>query len=177
MSFRERCQDANLIRWTVENRMLFSLLVGGMVLGIILLTCVPLVFVSGDVWVLSFLPMPVGFTVLFNFIYSFVGRKMDKVRAGLRPGAELQSDCLMVRGAIQSPGVAQVRDGRLLLTPMVGEPVELAIQDLTFEEKRGRFNGSGYPGQTGFWLSGPGISWRLGFMPLDGPAWREALSG
>ncbi len=169
---KDRLLEANLIRWTAPNRWLFA---GGVAAFIFLLVLPFTLFAavsSGEPsWYLSLL-LPGAFAVGFGLMYMAVGKKMDGVRARAPESADLQSDCLMVRDAIQSPGIAQIIDGHLLLTPLAGKKVKLPLGSISVREVAGRFNGALYPGQTAFWLDGPDVSWRLGFAVPDGAAWR-----
>lgn len=171
----DRLLEANLIRWTAPNRWLF---VGGVAALIFLLVLPCTLFAavsSGEPsWYLSLL-LPGAFAVGFGLMYMAVGKKMDGVRARVPEGADLQSDCLMVRDFIQSPGIAQIIGGHIHLTPLVGKKIELPLEDILVKEVAGRFNGALYPGQTAFWLEGPEVSWRLGFAVPDGAAWRRYL--
>lgn len=169
---KDRLLEANLIRWTAPNRRLF---VGGVV-AFTFLPVLPFALFaaisSGESSWYLFLLLPGLFAVVFGLMYRVVGKKMDGVRVRVPEGADLQSDCLMVRDFIQSPGIAQIIGGHIHLTPLVGKKIELPLEDISVREVAGRFNGALYPGQTAFWLDGPDVSWRLGFAVPDGAAWR-----
>jgi len=172
MRIRQRLQEANLIRWTKRNRRYFALGVGILVLTIMMPIALFLGISSGPTRALLLLLTPIPFAVLFGLVYLGVGKGMNKVRAKVAADATLQEDCLMVHDAIQSPAIAQICDGNLLITPMVGKPVRVALEDITVVEGCERFNGSWYPGNATFWIKGPQVKWRLGFAVPDGDAWR-----
>lgn len=178
MALKEKLLEANLLPWTSKNRPLFVLSVAALVfLGMLPLIVVPSVG-SGEKWPYLFLLlMPIGFAILFARVYLGVGRRMDKVRASVQDGATLQADCLMVRNMIECPAIAQILDGDLVLTPLIGKPVQIEVEKYRVKVVAGRFNGTVYPGQTAFWLEGPEVSWRLGFAVPKGEIWRRHLLG
>lgn len=112
----------------------------------------------------------------FAFVYGWVGRRTAQARADFQiANPELESPCLIVRDMIQAPGSALLKDGHLFLVPAVGKPIDVDLERVQAEEREKWFNGSMYPGQSGFWFKGPSISWRLGFMPDTPDAWRDVL--
>ena len=137
----------------------------------------PRMFLVGDfkVTLFYFGVGPAGAALLFYLVTLPVRSKMDRLRAGLPDGAQLQADCRMVHGIIECPGIAQVRDGELVLTPLVGKKVAVPLADITIAKETSWFNGSWYPGQTGFWLESAAVGKRLGFAVSHAEPWRTAL--
>jgi|GEM_PF-827886 len=109
-----------------------------------------------------------------------VARAMNRVRRRADEAFDIvmQSDCLMVSGILQTPGIAQICGDRLVLTPLIGKTVDLALSEVCIKsETRQWFNGSLMMNSAaGIWLSVPG-HWRLGFAVPDVGPWRERLSG
>jgi hypothetical protein len=73
--------------------------------------------------------------------------------------------------------VVYVQDETFVLTPLVGETVRLPLREVKIQKETSFFNGSWYPGQTGFWLYTEGGDYsRLGFAVSDGEAWKAILT-
>lgn len=171
--FKSKLKEANLLRWQKGNREMFA----GTLAALMYSSMLPFFYfflpeAGASSWI-YFLGFPVFMGTMFFVIYRRVGTKMDSLRRRVAQNPELQSDCLMLRGSIQSPAVAQIFDDRLLLTPLVGEIVEVPLEGLAVKEVSGRFNGAVYPGATAFWLECPEVSSRLAFAVPNGEAWRD----
>jgi len=166
--------------WLRENRPVYLLILGS-IFAIPLGVLVFLSAVTGKADLIGLLIMVEVLVValamlVFASAYGWMGRRVARAREKCQFDApDLETPCLIVRGMIQAPGTALLKDGRLWLVPAVGKPVDLDLATVQTEERAKWFNGSLYPGQSGFWFKGPGVSRRLGFMPDSADAWRAAL--
>ncbi len=103
---------------------------------------------------------------LMGVIYGFVGKKVKGVmeKASKLPGEAAES--LMVIGRIQSPGVVVFKDTEIVLMPIVGETVTVAISDITSVKETGWLNGKKLWGKRGFYLTTPEKK-KLGFAVVE----------
>lgn len=165
--------SALLLPWIRKNQIRLALFI--FVFVAIMMS--PLLFVGRIEVVLFYFGVgPGGAALLFYLIYLPVRSKMDRLRAGLPPGPQLQADCRMVHGVMEGPAIAQVRSGELLLTPLVGKAISVPLADVAIAKETSWFNGSWYPGQTGFWLNSATIGKRFGLAMSNAGPWRTALS-
>lgn len=103
-----------------------------------------------------------GMGFLFLAIFGFVGWKVAALRKKIAHEPGEKSDCLMVNGTIQSPGIAVLRDKELLLIPIVGKAVTLPFSDILSIQKSSCFNGKLLIFKKGLWLEVPDKK-RMGF--------------
>ena len=155
--------------WTKKNRLLLSLY-------ILVLICV----ISGIEYIKTgsmsfnmmwFFLIPAGFYAM-NMV---VGLLVDKLRNKLPSEPLLQTDCIIVNGALKSPGIAHLGDDQLILEPLVGKQISIPISDIQQIRERRRYNGEGYWGQTIFFELPALKQWRLGFGVEEAKVWRDAL--
>ena len=108
-----------------------------------------------------------------------IALRMNVVRRRAEESSDIvmQSDCLMVNGFLQTPGIVQIRGDRLVLTPIFGKPVDLVLWEVGVKaESTMWFNGSLMMNSAGgIWLATPGYR-RLGFAVPEAEAWREMLT-
>lgn len=171
--------------WKKANRFLYSayIAMGTELLVLFILGTLQIVnlFVEADLPVsgwfwggFSFLSVFMG--VIFYLTYLIVGNKVDKERGGLRKSAELQDDCMFIHGALESPGIAQIYDGKLVLTPLVSDQVTIPLSDIESIEERHWYNGSQYWGDNVYFkLNVRDKGSRIGFAVSRPAPWRQAL--
>ena len=155
--------------WTRENRLLLPLY-------ILVLICVILgVMYVTTGWmsfsVMWFFLMPAGFYAI-NLV---VGLLVDRLRKKLPLDPLLQADCMIVNNALQTPGIAHLGDGQLILKPLVGKQISIPLGDIQQIRERKWYNGEGYWGQTIFFEFPALKQWRLGFGVAKAKVWRDAL--
>ena len=162
-----------MLPWIRENQIRFAL-----VLFVFVAIMMSPLLLVGDLKVTLFYfgVGPAGAALLFYLINLPIRAKMDRLRAGLPDGAQLQADCRMVHGILEGPAIAQVCDGALVLTPLVGSAVSVPLVDVAITKETSWFNGSWYPGQTGFWLESAAVGKRFGFAVSDADKWRATLT-
>jgi hypothetical protein len=107
-------------------------------------------------------------------IYSFVGKKVQKLKDTFSGSKGELAECLMVNGLIQSPGIAVLGDNDLTLAPIVGERVTFKLTDIISYRQVSFFNGKLLLGKKGFYLD-IGIEKRIGFAVAAGTGKRWAL--
>jgi hypothetical protein len=164
--------SAFLLPWYQKNQVVFCTIIFLFVMLFSVFTTIYFLQ-QGNPLSLLWLVLPFVFAPLFYLFYLPVRWKMDRLRSSLPADALLQSDCLIVQGIVQSPGIAQIRGEELVLTPLIGTPVVLPLAEVKIIKESCWFNGSYYPEQSGLWLqpvqSGQG---RLGFALPNGEAWK-----
>lgn len=171
--------------WKKANRFLYSsyIALGIELLVILLLSLFQIMSlfienmpsVSGWFWV-GFSLFSAGMGVIFYITYYIVGGKVEKKKEGLRKSAELQADCMFVHGALESPGIAQIYDGKLILTPLVSGQIVIPLKDIDRIEERHWYNGSPYWGDNVYFnLSVRDKESRIGFAVSRFAPWRKAL--
>jgi len=111
---------------------------------------------------------------LFRAIYGVVGRKVQAVKATLVVGDGDLAESLMVIGKTQAPGVAILREGELLLAPIVGERRTIPLDDIVSVRETGNMFGKGFVWKRAFILEVPGTP-RLAFAVPTPVARRWAI--
>jgi len=66
---------------------------------------------------------------LFTLQYVYIANRL-RCRAPASSSSGLESDCIVVSGLVQSPGVARLEDGSLVLVPLVGQEVSVPLGDI-----------------------------------------------
>ena len=110
-------------------------------------------------------------------MYRTIARRLGAKDAATGGGtAPLQTDGIMIHGFIESPAVIRFRDGRLRMTPLVGEPLELDRGQISEVRVRKFHNGTYYFGDNAaFALTVPGHAGRVGIIVPRPTRWRAAL--
>ena len=155
--------------WTRENRLLLSLYIFGLIC--VILGVVSLASGSLNLHMMWLFLMPVGFYGV-NLV---VGMLVDGLRKKLPPDPLLQTDCIIVNNALQTPGIAHLVDSYLILKPLVGKQISIPLSDIQQFRERRWYNGQGYWGQTIFFEFPALKQWRLGFGVAKAKVWRDAL--
>ena len=119
-----------------------------------------------------FFLMPIGFYVM----NSVVGLLVDRLRKKLPLVSLLQTDCIIVNNAPQTPGIAHLGDERLILKPLAGKQISISLSDIQQFKERKWYNGQGFWGQTIFFEFPALKQWRLGFGVAEAKVWRDALN-
>ena len=112
----------------------------------------------------------------FYLMHWIVSWLVDR-RAGKLPDKpHLRTDCMIIHGVLQSPGIAHLGNGELILLPLVGKAVSIPFVDLEQRRERRWYNGQGYWGGSIFFeLPADKQGRRLGFGVACANMWREAL--
>lgn len=130
-------------------------------------------FFSGKaLFYFAFLPI---FAVIHAIVYGTIGWKVAKTR--LEDSSDMDvADCIIVQGWLQSPGTVVLKDGTLLLRPIVGWNVTVNLDQITGIREVSYFNGNHYFTKRGFWLDLPGAK-RVGYAIANSTAerWRPVL--
>jgi len=80
-----------------------------------------------------------GGGILFWFLLRFVGKRLERLQSRLEKEPGETTQCLMVNGALQSPGVAHLGEGALFVAPIFGEMVTVDLEEVeTVRECRWR---------------------------------------
>lgn len=112
---------------------------------------------------------------LFTLQYIYIAKRLN-CRAPASASAGLESDCIVVSGFVQSPGVARLEDSHLVLIPLVGQEVSVPLAEISSVRVRHYFNGNQYWGDNAFFqLDVTGRRARLGFGVSHPGAWEQAL--
>ena len=151
-----------LDHWLWEARMLRVFVIVAAVVPLV--ACgVLLPFLGANaLWTLVFLGMP----LMIGLGYRPVGRRVGRLHDSLSPGEGPAIQALLVRGALQSPGIVTIGPHALTLRPIVGERLEVRLDDVSAVRETRFFNGTLLAGKTGFWLTVPGYE-RLGCAVPD----------
>ena len=108
--------------------------------------------------------------------YYVVGSKVEKKKDGLRKSVDLQTDCMFIHGALESPGIAQIVDNKLILTPLIRDQVVIPLSDIDKIEERHWYSGSQYWGNNIYFkLNVRDKESRIGFAVSRPDTWREAF--
>lgn len=114
-----------------------------------------------------------AFAVLFYAMYSAVAKKLRSKRAALRRNVDLETEGILVRGALESPAIIQAVEQRLLLTPLVGEPLSIPLSTIQAVQERRSYNGTRYFGDNAaFDLEVGGHKERIGLIVPRPGLWR-----
>jgi hypothetical protein len=135
----------------------------------------PLMVLAGISHHWLMVPVPFLFATVMGLISLLVAlvvrSMMDRLQSRApqpQPDDEFRSDCLMVKGMFQTPGIVVVREDRVVLTPVFGGTVDLPFSEVRSASEVQWFNGELLMGRAkGFWLAVPGF-WRLG-LAVDEP--------
>jgi hypothetical protein len=171
--------------WKKANRFLYSAYaaLGTELLIIFLLGSIQIVdlFIEADLPVSGWFwgggsLFSVGMGACFYLMYYFVGGKVEKKKEGLRKSADLQDDCMFIHGALESPGIAQIYDDKLVLTPLISDQVTIPLSDIESVEERHWYNGSQYWGDNVYFkLNVRDKQSRIGFAVSRPAPWRKVL--
>ncbi len=117
-----------------------------------------------------------GGGILFWFLMRFVGNRLETLQSRLEKETGEAAQCLMVNGALQSPGVAHLGEGALFLVPLFGEMVTVDLGEVGSARECRWFNGTLLFTKRGFWFEIPGRK-RIGVAVAKSVAgrWREKL--
>jgi len=117
-----------------------------------------------------------GGGIVFWFLLRFVGKRLEGLQSRLETEPGETTQCLMVNGAIQSPGVAHLGEGALFLAPIFGKMVTVDLEEVDTVRECGWFNGTLLICKRGFWFEIPGRK-RLGVALPKSVAvrWRKRL--
>lgn len=114
--------------------------------------------------------------VVFAMYWTIARRLGAKDAASGGGTAPLRAEGLLAHGIIQGPAVIRFADGRLRVTPLVGEPLELDRGRISEVRERRFYNGTYYFGDNAaFALTVPGHDRRVGIIVPRPARWREAL--
>jgi hypothetical protein len=96
--------------------------------------------------------LPIGALVASGhwLIYSWVGGRVESLRASVPKTASLASESRIVIGLMESPGIAAIDGENLLLLPIVGTRVSIPLREIQGFTERKWFNGNLLIGKTGF---------------------------
>lgn len=124
-------------------------------------------------WLL--LPVFLTFFILStSLIYSLL---MGSIIKKLPKDTALMSHCRVVYGIFEMPGIAFIAHGHLFLKPILGNRIEVPLNDISSITKSHLYNGCLYLGKTLFFKLKVPTSicnkWRLGFGVEDGEQWLE----
>jgi hypothetical protein len=97
-----------------------------------------------------------------GLIYGYVGRKVQALKQTFSASDGELAECLMVNGNIQSPGIAVMGEGELILAPIVGKRVTVKLSEIRSYRLVTFFNGKTLIGKKGFYLD-TGVRKRIGF--------------
>ncbi len=97
----------------------------------------------------------------------------------LEGNALLRSDCMIVYGSLEMPGVAAVVGNELVIKPLVGREVRVELSRITSVSEHRFWNCRPYLGTARFFsLSVPkdvSKKWRLGFGVANAEPWKPVL--
>jgi predicted Ser/Thr protein kinase len=161
----------DLWAWDASYQSLF-LMVPALAAGIAVLIMMPLWGLKA-LWLFAFELVGLGLAGT----YAIVGRRIQKLKAGLpRPTGEV-AECLMFRRPFQSPGLAVLHPDRLELIPILGSPITLVLADIVAIKEVRWFNGTLLWWKKGFVVE-LADSRRVGVAVAEifGRRWRARLS-
>lgn len=88
-------------------------------------------------------------------------------------GELLRAQCTIINGIMQVPGMAQIRNNQLVLTPAIGKTISIPLEQIDLKREYGRYNGVAFGKQGAYFdLAKPG-QWRFGFGVRDADPWRS----
>jgi len=123
-------------------------------------------------WFLS--AIPVG--MLLRGIYGAVGRRVERLGAAYENEPGDVAEGLLVTGKVQSPGLAVLRSGELVLVPLVGEGCTIPLDELQLLKEGRTLQGKYVWGKRAFILR-PHAGKRVAFAIAEtiGERWSRAL--
>jgi len=101
------------------------------------------------------------FAPIFGIVYRLTGKRVERVRDSVPEGEGTAIPALMVRGAMQSPGIVTLGPESLVFRPVVGDRLGIRLEEIASVREVRWFNGALLSGKTGFWLMARGHG-RLG---------------
>ncbi len=116
-----------------------------------------------------------GLAALFYIINLLVGLGIEKIRKRLPANALIQSDCLIVHGILQAPGIVYISDDHLILTLLVGNQITIPLSQISAITEYRWYNGLPYFGRTRFFKLSVSGKWRLGFGVANAEQWKAIL--
>ena len=99
--------------------------------------------------------------ILFGVVYAAVGRRVQNLLNSVSSEEGAPVQCLIVHGALQSPGIALLRGDELCIFPIAGKSVTISLHEIQSYRESCWFNGSLLVFKRGFWFKIPGRK-RLG---------------
>jgi hypothetical protein len=109
-------------------------------------------------------------------IYGPVRHRVRRLLNSCDERALLRSPCLILRGIIEQPGVAEIVAGRLILVPLFGRQIEIPLDHIESISHSHWFNGAIFESLTGFMVEYPENHHKpIGFAVPDGDSWRAVL--
>lgn len=103
---------------------------------------------------------------LVGVLYGFVGRKVQSVMASASRLPGEAAEGIMLIGMVQSPGAVVLGDSEIVLMPIVGESVSIALSEIGSVKEVSWFNGKKLWGKRGFYLIMPEKK-RIGFAVTE----------
>jgi hypothetical protein len=79
-------------------------------------------------------------------IYRVVATKLTRKRVRLCRHADLDTEGILVRGMTESPAIVQCYNGQLVVTPLLGEQLLIALAQIREARQRRSYNGTVYFG-------------------------------
>ena len=113
--------------------------------------------------------------VVFS-IYRIVASKLNAKRGLLRSFALLDTEGILVHGVTESPAIIQSGDDRLVITPLLGEQLDIRFSDIQRVNERKFYNGTYYFMRNGaFDFKVTGRPERIGIIVPWPEQWRKIL--
>ena len=118
-------------------------------------------------------------SVVVMVILLIVRWLVARISRTLPEGALIRSDCIVVHGILEMPGLVQISDDQLVIMPLVGTQILVSMGEISDISEYRWYNGRPYLGKTKFFklIVSDRVSdkWRLGFGVEDGARWRNLL--
>jgi len=127
---------------------------------------------------LLFIFLIIAAVFVFNFIISIPFlRKQEKLFFDLASSdAELQCKCMVRDPYLSAPGVAQIKDEKLIAYSILGKRYEASLSDLVVVREYYGFGKLGWIGKRVFRLRSPDSDLiALGISQSEAPLWRKAF--
>jgi hypothetical protein len=113
-----------------------------------------------------------------NYIASsIVNKKQEKLFSEISSThADAQSKCMMAQGGIEAPGIAQVKDGKLIVCNVLGKRIEVPLDEVSATKECLGLGKLGWVGKRVFKLkSRQTMPCALGISRSEAPIWRKVL--
>jgi hypothetical protein len=119
----------------------------------------------------------VGALAINYIASSIVNKKQEKLFSEISSTeANVQSKCMVAQGGIEAPGIAQVKDGKLIVYNVLGKRFEVPLDEVSVTKECLGLGKLGWFGKRVFKLhSRQTVPFALGISRSEAHLWRKAL--
>jgi len=116
--------------------------------------------------------------VIYYLFGSILNKKQEKLLAELSSDdVVIQGKCMMALNGTHAPGVALVKEGKLIACNVLGNRVEVSLKDLSVTKECLGIGKSTWLGKRVFKLESPQTKhFALGVSRAEAPLWRKAFN-